>query len=302
MFKKIHPHDYPRLKSFFDEQLYPLCPYSLASMIIWSGCVHEAFYREEGDILYLSEVDIGDPSKRRMLLPLLRPFRFPTPRELAEAARKLDFPGYHYVPQDYVDMIGRGNIEGYFSIEEEAGYDDYVYNTSDIAHLNGHKYSKKRNLIAQFHKAVGAVAQVKTMEGVCLHGCLELFDHWEKVQKGPVVADIPNCERKAIVSGLTHFKELEMSGVAVEISGRLAGFAFGSRLSRDTFTLNFEKADAGVKGLYQFLDSEAAKAVPPQYTLMNKENDLGIPGLKKAKESYFPLRVVKSYILTLLHT
>ncbi|OGR41930.1 MAG: hypothetical protein A2X35_11525 [Elusimicrobia bacterium GWA2_61_42] len=299
MFKKIQPHDYRRLKPFFEGQLYTLCPYSLASMIIWSGCLHEAFYLEENGSVYLSEVDIEDRSRRRMLLPVTRPFRFLTPRELAEAARKLDFPAYHYVPQEYVDIIGAANLEGYFSVQEESGYGDYLYRTADMAHLKGRDYAKKRNLIAQFNKLSGPEARVKPMEGVCLESCLELFDHWEKVQGGPVIADIPNCERKAIVNGLTHFKELEMSGVAVELGGRLAGFAFGSRLSADTFTLNFEKADAGVKGLYQFLDAEAAKALPPQYTLLNKENDLGLSGLKKAKESYFPLRLVKSYILTL---
>jgi hypothetical protein len=114
-----------------------------------------------------------------------------------------------------------------------------------------------------------------------------------------VIADIPNCERKAIVNSLNNLAELEMSGVAVLLGGRMAGFAFGSRLTADTFTLNFEKADPAVKGLYQFLDNEACKAVPPQYTIINKENDLGLAGLKKAKESYFPLKVVKSYILTL---
>jgi hypothetical protein len=291
-------------------------------MIIWSGCVHEAFYREESGILYLSEENIKSPSPsgpgaekgevpaelvpgktgqpgRRLLLPLLRPFRFPTPKELAEAARRFDFPGYHYVPQDYVEMTGAGNLDAYFSVQEEPGYGDYIYNTSDLAFLKGRKYSKKRNLISQFLKDVGGAVQVKPMEGVCLHGCLELFDHWERAQKGPVVADIPNCERKAIVGGLTNFKQLEMSGVAVEIGGRLSGFAFGSRLRNDMFALNFEKADAGIKGLYQFLDSSAARAVAPQYAFINKENDLGLPGLRKAKESYFPIRTVKSYILTL---
>lgn len=299
MFKKLEPHDYRRLKPWFDGQLYPLCPYSLASMIIWSGCLHEAFWREEGGTLFLSEADIEDPSRRRMLLPLVRPFRYPTPKELAEAARALAFPCYHYVPQDYLEIIGLANIEGFFTVQEESGYGDYLYNASDLAQLKGHKYSKKRNLIAQFAKACGPTAAVKPMQGVCLRDCLELFDQWEKVRGGPVIADIPNCERKAIVNALEHFKELEMSGVAVELGGRLAGFAFGSRLTADTYTLNFEKADPGVKGLYQFLDSEAARAVPAGYSVINKENDLGLPGLKKAKESYFPSRVIKSYILTL---
>lgn len=299
MFKKLQPHDYRHLKPWFEGQLYPLAPYSLASMIIWSGCLHEAFWREDGGTLFLSEIDIEDKSRRRMLLPLLRPFRYPTPRELAEAARALDFPCYHYVPQDYVEIIGADNMRCYFTLQEEDGYGDYVYNAADLALLKGHKYSKKRNLIAQFHKACGPVSAVKPLEGECLHACLQLFDHWEKVKGGPVIEAIPNCERKAIVSALEHFKELEMSGVAVELDGRLAGFAFGSRLTADTWTLNFEKADPGVKGLYQYLDSEAVKAAPPGYSVLNKENDLGLPGLKKAKESYFPTRVIKSYILTL---
>lgn len=299
MFNKITPRDYGRLKPFFDGQRYPLCPYSLASMIIWSGCVHEAFYREEGGALYLSEVDIEEPRQGRLLLPILRPFRFPTPRELAEAARTLGFGEYHYVPQDYLDIIGPENVGAYFTVTEELGYGDYVYNTHDMAHLKGHKYSRKRNMISQFHKSAPDGYRLLPMQGACLKGCLELFDQWEREQGGPVIADIPNCERRAIVNALTDFKALEMSGVAVEIGGRLAGFAFGSRLTADTYTLNFEKADASIKGLYQFLDSEAAKAVPPEYCFINKENDLGLPGLKKAKESYFPVRVVKSYILTL---
>lgn len=299
MFKKFSPADYCRLRPWFDGQLYPLCPYSLASMIIWSGCVHEACWMESAGTLFLSEVDIEDKSARRMLLPLPRPFRYPTPRELAEAARSLGFPSYHYVPQDYLDFIGAENISGYFFIEEEHGYGDYIYNASDLALLKGHKYSKKRNLISQFLKGAGAAAVVKPLEGACLEACLQLFDRWEKEKGGPVIADIPNCERKAIVNGLSHLKELEMAGVAVELEGRLAGFAFGSRLTPDTWTLNFEKADPSVKGLYQFLDAEAAKAAPPQYRVVNKENDLGLPGLRKAKESYFPLRHIKSYILTL---
>jgi hypothetical protein len=299
MFKKITPQDYERLKPFFEGQLYPLCPYSLASMIIWSGCVHEAFYREENNVLYLSEVDIEEPRQGRLLLPILRPFRFPTPRELAESARALGFGEYHYVPQDYLDIIGPENAAAYFTVTEELGYGDYVYNTHDMAHLKGHKYSRKRNMISQFHKAASDGYRLLPMQGACLKGCLELFDQWEREQGGPVIADIPNCERRAIVNALTGFKALEMSGVAVEIGGRLAGFAFGSRLTADTYTLNFEKADASIKGLYQFLDSEAAKAVPPEFCFINKENDLGLPGLKKAKESYFPVRLVKSYILTL---
>ncbi|MDA8130951.1 MAG: phosphatidylglycerol lysyltransferase domain-containing protein [Elusimicrobia bacterium] len=299
MFKKFHPGDYQRLKCYFDGQLYPLCPYSLASMMIWSGCVHEAFYLEKDGVLHLSEVDMDPPRRARLLLPLLLPFRYPTPRELACWAKDLGCAEYHYVPQDYLDMIGLENVSGFFTVTEEAGYGDYIYNASDLAELRGHKYSRKRNLIAQFTKAAGAEVRVSRLAGACLAKCLEVFDTWQASKGAAVLDDIPDCERRAIINGLDNFSGLEMTGVAVEIGGQLAGFAFGSRLSADTYTLNFEKADASVKGLYQFLDREAARTASPGYKFINKENDLGIPGIRKAKESYFPARFVRSYSLSL---
>ncbi len=299
MFKKFHPDDYPRLKRYFDGQLYPLCPYSLASMIIWSGCAHEAFYLEKGGVLHLSEVDMDPPRRARLLLPLHLPFRYPTPKELACWARDFGCTEYHYVPQDYIDVIGLDNVSGFFTVAEECGYCDYIYNSSDLAELKGHKYSRKRNMIAQFMKTAGKDVKISPLKGVCLAKCLQVFDTWQASKGTPALDDIPNCERRAIINGLNDFTALEMSGVAVEIGGRLAGFAFGSRLSADTYTLNFEKADASVKGLYQFLDREAARAVAPCCRFINKENDLGIPGIRKAKESYFPARFVKSYILGL---
>ncbi len=297
MFKPLGPGDYGRLKPYFEGQGYQLCPYSLASMIIWAGCVHDAFVLEEGGCAWFAEHEHGEGGRRRLLLPVCRPFRMPAPAELADGAARLGYREFRYVPQDWLDAVGRGEAEKYFAVKEEDGFHDYIYERAALVSLDGRRYAKKRNLVSQFEKACGPSAVVGEMKGACLKNCLDLFDHWEK-SRGEAM-DIKKCERKAIANALNHFKELEMSGVAVEISGRLAGFAFGSRLSDGTWTLNFEKADISFKGLYQFLDREAARAVPAAYSFIDKENDLGLAGLKKAKESYFPSRLVKSYTLEL---
>jgi hypothetical protein len=297
MFKPLGPGDYAGLKPYFTGQGYQLCPYSLASMIIWAGCVHDAFYLEDGGCAWFSEHEQGEGGRRRLLLPVCRPFRMPAPAELADGAARLGYREFRYVPQDWLDAVGRPEAEKYFTVKEEAGYHDYVYERAALASLDGRKYAKKRNLVSQFEKAYGSSAGVGEMKGACLKSCLDLFDHWEK-SRGEAM-DIKKCERKAIANALAHFRELEMSGVAVEIDGRLAGFAFGSRLSGDTWTLNFEKADISFKGLYQFLDREAARAVPASYSFVNRENDLGLAGLKKAKESYFPAKIVRSWTLEL---
>jgi len=297
MFDPLGPADYGRLKPYFAGRGYQLCPYSLASMIIWAGCIYDAFFLEEDDKVWFAEHEQEKGGRRRLLLPVCRPFRMPAPAELADGAARLGYREFRYVPQQWLDSAGRGEAEKLFVVREEDGFHDYIYEREALASLGGRRYAKKRNLIAQFEKTYGASAAVGAMKGACLKSCLDLFDHWER-SRGAAM-DISKCERKAIANALASFRELEMSGVAVEIGGRLAGFAFGSRVNDDTWALNFEKADIAYKGLYQFLDREAARSVPASYQFIDKENDLGLAGLKKAKESYFPCRTVKSYTLKL---
>ena len=301
MFKQLKAEDYTALKDYFDSHGWSLCEYSLSSIIAWNHCVYDVHYRVEGDLLFISEIEIEKPENRRLLLPLAKPFRFPPPAELAGWAAKLGYRHYYYAPEDYLAAAGCAEVEKFFTVKEQPGFMDYIYNTADLAELKGHKYSKKRNLIAQFNKQVKEARLVRvepiTPENSPL--CVELLNVWESDPETKAQLDIPNCERKAILSALKCFKLLEMRGVLVFIEGKAMGFAFGGRLSKDVFALNFEKALDSVKGLYQFLDKELAAGLQNDYAFINKENDLGKPGLIRAKESYYPCKKVKSYCLTL---
>ncbi len=300
MFNRLRPEDYPALVKYFEAHRYPLCEYSLASVIVWNRCLYEVSWKLDGDLLLLAETDLEPPAARRLLMPVPLPFRELTPQELAETARRNRHARYYYVPQDYFERH-RPALEALFTAAEQPGFADYIYRTPDMAQLAGRNYAKKRNLIAQFSKqtaALKAVTVEELTEANCA-ACLALLDRWAHSPETGEHLDMLNCERKAIASALKHFALLEMRGVLVTIDGEIHGFAFGSRLSGDTFVLNFEKALDNVKGLYQVLDNELAKRLPPQYAFINKESDLGKPGLAKAKESYYPDRNVKSYTLTL---
>ncbi|MBU2574637.1 MAG: DUF2156 domain-containing protein [Elusimicrobia bacterium] len=301
MFKQLKAEDYPLLKDHFDIHGWSLCEYSLSSIIAWNRCIYDVYYRRENELLFISEIEIEKPENRRLLLPLTSPFRCPLPAELAGWAARLGYRQYYYAPQDYLAAAGPAEVEKFFSVKEQPGYMDYVYNASDMAGLKGHKYSKKRNLLAQFDKQTKEVRQVRvepiTRENSGL--CVSLLNEWAGDPEIGARLDMLNCERKAILNALKHFALLEMRGVMVVINGKITGFALGGRLSKDVFVLNFEKALDNVKGLYQFLDREFAAGLGSDYAFINKESDLGKPGLAKAKESYYPCRKVKSYILTL---
>ncbi len=299
MFNRLKPEDYPALKKYFEKHRYPLCEYSLASVIVWSRCLYEVSWKLDGDLLLIAETDIEPPAARRLLMPVPRPFRDILPAELADIARRNRHTRYYYAPQDYFEK-NKAGLEEFFTAVEQPGCRDYLYNTRDLAQLAGHKYSKKRNLIAQFNKQTAAArkVEVETLTPANNAACLSLLDRWaHDPQAG--AQDMLNCERKAIVNGLKHFDLLELNGVLVKIDGEAAGFAFGSRLSDGVFVLNFEKALDNIKGLYQFLDRELARRLPHHYSFINKESDLCKPGLAKTKESYYPVFKIGSYTLTL---
>lgn len=300
MFNRLKPEDYPALKKYFEKHRYPLCEYSLPSIILWNRCLYEVSWKLDGDLLLIAETDLEPPAARRLLMPVPCPFRDVPPAELADIARRNRHTRYYYVPEDYFARH-KDAVCALFTAEEQPGYMDYLYNTRDMAALAGHKYAKKRNLIAQFAKQTAADRKVKVepLTRANNGACLTLLNRWARDPEAGAHLDMLNCERKAIINGLKHFDLLDLKGVLVKIDGEINGFAFGSRLSDGVFVLNFEKALDNVKGLYQFLDNELAKALPPNYSFINKESDLGKPGLAKTKESYYPAFKIKSYTLTL---
>jgi len=301
VFRALKAEDYHSLLGFFETGGWNLCEYSLPSIIVWNHCVYSVHFRIENDLLFFSEIELEKPENKRLLLPLARPFRIPSPAELAGWAAKLGYRQYYYAGGDYLAAAGRDEIEKFFCVREQPGFMDYVYNTADLAALPGRKYSKKRNLLAQFRKQTQETRRVSVerLTPAAAEKCAAFLDRWSAPDETGEQLEMLNCERKAITNGLRHFEMLRLKGVMVSIDEEPAGFAFGGRLSKDTFVLNFEKALGEVKGLYQFLDNEFAKNLPPQYLYINKESDLGKPGLAKAKESYYPCRNVRSYILTI---
>ena len=300
MFERLKIEDHAALCRYFESHSYPLCEYSLPSIMVWNRCLYEVSWKIDGDLLLLAETELQPPASRRLLMPLPAPFRDIPPAELAAISHRNRGDRYYYIPESYV-VPRRAELEALFTITEQPGYMDYIYNRTDMAGLAGRNYAKKRNLIAQFNKQTAALRKVEVAAITPANNasCLTMLDRWSHDPETGAHLDMLNCERKAIVNSLNHFEQLGMQGVLVLIDGEISGFAFGAPLSKGTFILNFEKALDNVKGLYQFLDNELALRLPHHYAYINKESDLEKPGLAKAKESYYPVRKVKSYTLTL---
>ena len=102
-------------------------------------------------------------------------------------------------------------------------------------------------------------------------------------------------ELNAVDIALDHFKELELTGGLIRIDGVVKAFTIGERLTDDTFVTHIEKADYEVRGLYPMINQQFAIHALKDYTYVNREEDLGVEGLRKAKLSYQPEMIWNKY-------
>jgi len=194
-------------------------------------------------------------------------------------------------------------IQSLFFVYEESEYEDYVYRTDDLTELKGNQYSKKRNLINQFKKSYVKEGRV-TVEPITndkAEECIEFLEMWceERGCDDMERQDDLACEKVAAINALKNINQLAMQGILMRVDGIVSAFGIASHLTSTMGVLHFEKAFASIKGLYQYFDRECARQLFQTYTYMNKESDMGIPGLAKAKKSYHPVMRVKSYKLVL---
>lgn len=99
----------------------------------------------------------------------------------------------------------------------------------------------------------------------------------------------------AVRRGLKHFEVLGFFGLALYADGRLCAFTYGEPLGKEGFCIHAEKADADLRGAYPMINREFAKRLPPHVRWINREDDAGDEGLKKAKMSYRPMLLLKKY-------
>lgn len=172
---------------------------------------------------------------------------------------------------------------------------DYIYSKDDIATLPGERYAHKRNYIKRCIAAYNP--QTCMLSSADAVDVLDLFDRWREMKKCDPRERGIIAEREALVRAMQHFSALRLTGIGVRIHGNLEAIAIGAPVHAGMMTEIFEKATSTFTGLYQYTFRAFAQALPQTITLINKEEDVGIPGLRKAKEDWHPQYLLKKYSL-----
>jgi len=173
---------------------------------------------------------------------------------------------------------------------------DYVYLTQDLIELKGRKYHRKRNHIKQFQEKYSY--QYISLTPEWIPQCLQLETEWCDLRHCEASAGLLN-ESFAIKEAFTHFGELGVKGGAILINGKVEAFTLGDPLNQETVVIHIEKANPAYEGLYPTINQAFLENQWSGYPYVNREQDLGEDGLRKAKESYFPHHLVNKYTVTL---
>lgn len=172
---------------------------------------------------------------------------------------------------------------------------DYIYSIDDLADLKGRKYQRKRNHFNRFRVDF----PYYTMEPLCeqnLDAVRQMVGQWyeSRLQENPK-GDY-YMERVALKKALDNYEALGMEGLVLMDGEQVLAMTMGSRISPDTMDVHFEKARPGVDSAYAVINCEFARYIRqkhPEIRYLNREDDMGLEGLRKAKESYYPHHLVE---------
>jgi len=193
--------------------------------------------------------------------------------------------------------LGRVDLgEEEFQVEPDRDNWDYVYRVEDLVQVSGNRYHRKRNHIEQFTSRHEFSYRPLTRELV--PACQELQDRWCDEKHCDLVATL-RAEGRAVKEVLENFESLGVTGGCIEVDGKIEAFTLGELLNPETVVIHMEKANAAFHGLYQVINQQFLEKQWSQVRYVNREQDMGVPGLRTAKESYYPDHMVEKFTVGL---
>jgi len=199
-------------------------------------------------------------------------------------------PYMERVPESFVREHMEGN-ERYIT-EEMRDQFDYVYEVDTLIELKGRKYHDKKNKVNTFRNTYDY--EYLTMTPALIIECLEFEDYWCEVKECEKYLGL-KTERCAVLSMLNNFEALSLKGGAIKINNKIAALTLGEQYLPDTMVIHVEKANPDIPGLYQIINQEFLMHEAGDCTYVNREQDLGIEGLRRAKMSYHPIKFNRKF-------
>lgn len=292
VFQPVRAEDKNVIDHYMKLQNSASCEMAFATLYLWRD-FYQVEYTIIEDLLVVKSVGEEEPS-----------FSFPIGKGNIEAAiEKLQVYcqennwnlTFHCVDRAAADYLEE-NHAGQYEIRFDRDEADYIYDKEALVHLRGRKYHGKKNHINKFMKTYEWKYEVVNEDN--LDECLAMLEMW--YEQNYVPGDLEKAEEvRATKMALTEREFLGLKAGLIRADGNVVAFSVGEALNEDTFAVHFEKAYADVPGAYTMINQQFLLHEAEGYAFANREDDVGDPGLRKAKLSYHPIRFEEKGIAVL---
>ena len=287
------------------------CGFCPGNAILWAEEYHVSYTILSGMLVFISE-EGGKPSSFTFPLgkgkDFVKDLQDPVYLQNAKAVfeeicawfqSKGVTPSVHCATLEMYEIIS-GWYGKNFSYTLDPGDFDYIYTVEKLTGLHGKKLHGKRNHINSFLRNYPDY-EYYTITDEHIDACLAVARYW--VEKHdvlqPDLAEEHAYEYNIIRKALANRKKLQMTGGIIYVNNFPSAFTLGEPLTADTFDVHFEKADDSIDGIYPMINQSFVTHELQAYTYVNREEDLGLPGLRKSKMSYVPDILYKKGIIQL---
>lgn len=288
-FRPIALSDRDMVQGYLREKDIPGDQYSFGNLFIWRNVYHAEICEEEG-FLYVKS---GPPGDYDFMCPMGSGDLKAAVNKLREWCRE---NGCHFrmrwVPADEKALL-ETLFPGMLQITSDRDHADYIYERERLRTLAGRKLQSKRNFVNRIKKQNWSYEPI-TLEN--MPECQQVQQAWCR-ENNHCVEGGPKEESCAVQQAFRHFYDLGFSGGCVRLDGKVIAYTMGEPLNSDTFIVHIEKALSGIPGAYPLINQQFVEHAMDGFSYVNREDDTGDEGLRKAKLSYDPYRLFEDYVI-----
>lgn len=296
-FKDITINDKKEIELYTKQTNYFLCDYCFTDIFLWRYNYSTKFCIEN-DFLFL-KIKTKEEKKEMYLTPLGKGDLKSAITSIIEDAKTKEIPFVMLsVPEKLKSEIEE-IMPDTFIFTETPENADYIYLAENMINLSGKKLHSKRNFINRFKEVY---ENRWSYEDITDKNIEEVFKYqldWYEENRKISNDNSLFSEISVIATALKNFNELDLKGGLLRIDGKIVAFTLASKSFEDMYTIQIEKAEHSINGAYQMINNEFAKRNFQNVKYVDREEDLGIEGLRKAKQSYKPVLMGINYTAVL---
>lgn len=296
MFKDIDINSKSQLELYFKLLDYEASEYCFSTIYMWRHLFNTKYYIENDFAIILLEYEKNVFS----IIPLCKKDKLSYVIDFALNYIKNEYKIINLkgINEEIADII-KINYKEKFIYEKERDLFEYIYDAESLRTLSRRKNKKKRNHVNAFLNLYKNRYEYKLLEKENFEECLELIDRWEQNKEniessGHKEFDEEILSIKEVFENYEKLKDnVKIAGVYID--NKLEAFTIGEKINENIALIHIEKANQNINGLYQYINQQFLLNEFPNIKYVNREEDLGIDGLRQAKLSYHPCKFIEKY-------